>query len=615
MRSIRKSRNILHQCHSAWKKKSDRLSQGKRDEIEQTLRELDQAVQRGDREEADRLATIAEGKIGEHLPSTFWDSAKELLIAIVFALIVATVLRQMWFEFYEIPTGSMRPTFKEQDHLLVTKTSYGINIPLQANQFYFDPTLVNRTAIVIFTGENLDLPDTDALYFGIFPTKKRYIKRLIGKPNDTLWFYGGQIYGLDAEGKEITTWRDADYMSELEYIPFSRFEGRTSSNPSLGSKGGFDIFLRHFNIPVAKISFSPDGSSIPQLFVNGKWVSEGDLHYYDFFGMNDFAQVRLLTKEQLESVAGVAKQEIPNTSGEESSYYLEMRHHPILKGATLLQTSYGMIFPVLKTEQSILPIPERVVTELQQGLYTARFVVKGGLATRYNVVQQEPGRESPRLEGVPDGTYEFYYGKGYEIGFMGKATPIGSDHPLYARKNFQTLFNAGIELNDSFTQLGSNLFLPSRYAYYRNGDFYVMGKKILENGDPILVNFIAAEKSKQASIDYVPFLDVGAPRFDAEWKEKWGEQALHIPEESYVALGDNHAMSGDSRYFGFVPQQNLQGSPLIKIWPEVAVPRQPPIAWLKFPSVMVWGMMSLLIGGLVIYFTKKRRRPLFVEGT
>ena len=71
----------------------------------------------------------------------------------------------MWFEPYTILTGSMRPTLKEEDYLVVSKTDYGINIPLQAAHFYFDPNLVQRGSVIVFNGENMDIEDNNTTYF------------------------------------------------------------------------------------------------------------------------------------------------------------------------------------------------------------------------------------------------------------------------------------------------------------------------------------------------------------------------------------------------------------------------------------------------------------------
>lgn len=39
-----------------------------------------------------------------------------------------------------------------------------------------------------------------------------------------------------------------------------------------------------------------------------------------------------------------------------------------------------------------------------------------------------------------------------------------------------------------------------------------------------------------------------------------------VPPESYFALGDNRDLSSDSRYWGFVPRENIVGKPLLVYW-------------------------------------------------
>lgn len=44
-------------------------------------------------------------------------------------------------------------------------------------------------------------------------------------------------------------------------------------------------------------------------------------------------------------------------------------------------------------------------------------------------------------------------------------------------------------------------------------------------------------------------------------------QKIVVPKDSYFVLGDNSVSSKDSRYWGFVPKENLLGQALVIYWP------------------------------------------------
>ncbi|MGB8977033.1 MAG: signal peptidase I, partial [Terriglobales bacterium] len=44
------------------------------------------------------------------------------------------------------------------------------------------------------------------------------------------------------------------------------------------------------------------------------------------------------------------------------------------------------------------------------------------------------------------------------------------------------------------------------------------------------------------------------------------DHELIVPEKSYFVLGDNRDDSQDSRYWGFVPRENIIGRPLVIYW-------------------------------------------------
>ena len=137
--SLRKSRSILKWIYGWYKKHVSALKPQQVGVLEEDMKALDQSLLKGERGSSSEIAHRLEdfGKV--HCKKTFFEYVSEIFWALLFALIIATVVRQMWFELYEIPTGSMRPTFREQDHLTVTKTAFGINFPLETRHLSFRP--------------------------------------------------------------------------------------------------------------------------------------------------------------------------------------------------------------------------------------------------------------------------------------------------------------------------------------------------------------------------------------------------------------------------------------------------------------------------------------------
>ena len=615
MYSFRKSRHILKDGCKWHKKQRHILAADQLQWFENALKQLDDFLLDKNRAKASELAAQVEAFCSAHFKKSIWMHFTELLFAIIVALVVATIVRQMWFELYEIPTGSMRPTFKEQDHLTVTKTVFGINVPLATNHFYFDPHLVQRTSVAIWSGEGVPHLDSNDTFMGIFPYTKRYIKRCMGKPGDTLYFYGGRIYGFDRDGNDLKELRDNSWTASLEYVPFTNFEGRAESKRT---KTAPEIVFHYFNQGIGRYRLL-NGTTKGEVFNGKTWVedrpeAQSKPHttiqtYSDFWGMRNFALARILDKDQLEKLTVYNIKELG-----EAPLYLELRHTPSLSfPPPLISERFGI---AIKGYSTVIPLNEKHLRALMDHMYTCRFVVSDGVANSYRAGKVSARPTSPSFSNIADGTYEFYYGKGVEIKWGGINFDLPKTHPLCSDspKNIQRLFNVGIEMSTVVEPNSRNQpYFPNRYAYFRDGDLYVMGGKIMDKDDPTLLNFNMREKKREASASsqqpYVAFRDYGPPlnssgELDKEFIAAFG---LRIPDEKYLMLGDNHAMSQDSRYFGPVPQNNLQGAPSLIIWPpgeRWGIPNQRPYPLLNLPREIVWGIAATI--GLVCFVIHRR---------
>ena len=103
---------------------------------------------------------------------------REMMEALLVALILALVIRTFIVQAFKIPSGSMLETLQIGDHLLVNKFLYGLKWPFSDN-YVIQGTDPARGDIVVFR----------------YPNNKEidYIKRIVGLPGDTIEIRNKQL--------------------------------------------------------------------------------------------------------------------------------------------------------------------------------------------------------------------------------------------------------------------------------------------------------------------------------------------------------------------------------------------------------------------------------------
>lgn len=125
-------------------------------------------------EDAEKPPVLVEkGEVGEFIKTA------------LFAIAIAVVIRCIFFEPFNIPSGSMKPTLLVGDYLFVNKPAYGYSrfsfpfgvAPIEERIWPKEPT---RGDVVVFA-----LPTN---------TGTNYIKRVIGLPGETIQVHRGRLF-------------------------------------------------------------------------------------------------------------------------------------------------------------------------------------------------------------------------------------------------------------------------------------------------------------------------------------------------------------------------------------------------------------------------------------
>ena len=99
----------------------------------------------------------------------------------------------------------------------------------------------------------------------------------------------------------------------------------------------------------------------------------------------------------------------------------------------------------------------------------------------------------------------------------------------------------------------------------------LINRQVYVNGSPIREPYVHySSQDHDAFRDEFPRLLEPEPGVESAWwlqmRKLVEDNQLIIPEGDYFVLGDNRDDSQDSRYWGFVPRENVIGRPLLIYW-------------------------------------------------
>jgi signal peptidase I len=139
---------------------------------------------------------------------------REYFDALVYAAVVAFIIKVFLFEAYRIPTGSMEETLKVGDFLLVTKFTYGAttprNIPFTNYRIPyiklpgFKRPKLGDIIVFDFPGERDEKESAEVL---------NYIKRCVGLPGDTIQIINRVLYN---NGKVFPNPPQSKFISNMQ---------------------------------------------------------------------------------------------------------------------------------------------------------------------------------------------------------------------------------------------------------------------------------------------------------------------------------------------------------------------------------------------------------------
>ncbi len=143
------------------------------------------------------------------------ETLADTIKTVIYAILIAVLIRSFWFEPFKIPSGSMYPTLYVGDYLFVSKYTYGyskhslpFSLPLFEGRIW--KGYPQRGDVLVFKNPQ--------------DNKTDYIKRVIGMPGDKIklekgrLFINGQIVERKDEREFVIRQKNGDTERFRQYV-------------------------------------------------------------------------------------------------------------------------------------------------------------------------------------------------------------------------------------------------------------------------------------------------------------------------------------------------------------------------------------------------------------
>ena len=136
----------------------------------------------------------------------------EYVALITGAVLLASIVRGIWFEPFKIPSTSMVPTLLVGDYLFVDKNNYGLRNPCSGERYFADEeNMPQRGDVVVFQKKK-----GPACGFVLGLGSLNFIKRIVAVPGDTVAYYDKTLY-VNGEEVPMVFQRDIQYKDATNH--------------------------------------------------------------------------------------------------------------------------------------------------------------------------------------------------------------------------------------------------------------------------------------------------------------------------------------------------------------------------------------------------------------